>query len=987
MTTEVRYEIEVLDDGLSLSAYLGSNPVSFDSLNPSDGFLGGRGLARVLAAIENSESGIHKLGDSGAIRLSDDFVGSLSSDQALDIGLPQDVPFSLWVRFNGPFVSPNSSATFAWHDQSGSRVSAREQGGLLLLGSKRFRVPGSLARIRNSCRKFNETQSNLDDRLTAVSELKHAIECASGVTLGVDKQLDDMRFRHASAVSISPSLEKGGINFDPVFFSAQVQSDARDRGELVKEEDSLLTPELQKKLASSFRTQSAAKRTYVLDRGEYLYIDPSLRVAVDVIKEYQAKPAEERAKFVRSPQSFIRERYVSAGYADDKSEELTEESFVETDTFSARVIEVGLWQPPVLPFVRRAPNQWFPEEFGVKIGTRTVKITENQLKPLAEEIAAAITRGEADVAISGSDQTIPATQDALDALNAILKLFFNETPIQLSEPPATTKPGIGSGGKKSPKEKSILLVQDNFTSESFVSQFQQRAAVAHFEAPSGLKTSLKSHQIDGISWLQQAWSVGYPGVLLADDMGLGKTLQALAFISWLKDTQVRQSTPRKPVLVVAPISLLGNWISEAKKHLDQDSLGEIACLYGDGLRGFKQFSSSRADVIEGRSTLDVDALRHFDWILTTYETMRDYNLSLGLVDFSLIIFDEMQKIKNPQSMMTNAAQALNGDFKIGLTGTPIENSLADIWTLFDTLMPGALGLGNLRDFLSKYRLDTPEALKDLKVRLLDSDLGKPAPMLRRMKSDVAKDLPAKIEKPVLERMPEEQAIAYSNAIKGVKQLDTRKSKLDVFHQIRAISLHPRLADQNTLSNADEYINSSARLMSCLKILDEIYARNEKVLLFVESLIMQEWLAFYLRSRYALDHLPARIYGDTSAEKRTAIVEKFQESPSNRFDALILSPKAAGVGLTLTAATHVVHVTRWWNPAVEDQCTDRAYRIGQTKDVSVYYLQAIHPLYGDASFDRILDRLLTKKRQLSMGMLMPMETGDELDEIFRQLAIN
>ena len=115
------------------------------------------------------------------------------------------------------------------------------------------------------------------------------------------------------------------------------------------------------------------------------------------------------------------------------------------------------------------------------------------------------------------------------------------------------------------------------------------------------------------------------------------------------------------------------------------------------------------------------------------------------------------------------------------------------------------------------------------------------------------------------------------------------------------------------------------------------------------------------------------------------MERFQVGPADCFDVLILSPKAAGVGLTLTAATHVVHVTRWWNPAVEDQCTDRAYRIGQTKDVAVYYLQAIHPLYGDASFDRILDQLLLKKRQLSKGMLMPMETGDELDEIFKQLA--
>lgn len=971
--------------GLALRTSKNGVECGVESLSVADGLGGGRGLARILAALEEGETGILKTADANVLWLSEEFIASLELDQALDIGLPADVPFSFWVRFNGPFVSSDSSVSYAWHDQSGAKISTREEGGLLLVGTKKFRIPSSLACIKRACVKFNATGSNLDERLTAVSELKSAIESASGVKIGTDKQLEDMRFRHASAVSISPTLEKGGVNFDPVFFSAEVQSKARDRSEQVREQDSLLTPELQRKLAGSFRTQSVAKMTYVLDRGEYLYIDPSLRVALDVIKDYQSRSAEERARFVRSPQSFIHERYVSAGYPAAKAEELTEGSFVETDLFSARVIEIGLWQPPVLPFVKRAPNQWFPEEFGLKIGTRTVKVTEEQIKPLAENLAAAIAKGEAEITVPNSEQTIPATQDALDALNAILRLFFNEPSVEVPKLATSTEPQAKSGVKQTSKQKSILLVQDNFTSESFVSQFQRRAAVAGFEKTGGLITSPKSHQIEGIAWMQQAWSFGYPGVLLADDMGLGKTLQALAFMSWLREVRAKQSALKKAVLVVAPISLLGNWIAEAKRHLEIGWLGTIACLYGDDLRRFKQFSAGRADVIEGRATLDVDALRNCDWILTTYETMRDYNLSLGLVDFSLIIFDEMQKIKNPQSMMTSAAQALNGDFKIGLTGTPIENSLADIWTLFDTLMPGALGLGNLRDFLAKYRVENPDALKDLKARLLDFDSKMPAPMLRRMKSDVAKDLPAKIEKPVLEKMPEQQAIAYSQALKAVKQLDNHKSKLDVFHQIRAISLHPRLADHSALSDSDEYVNSSARLMSCFKILDEIHKRNEKVLVFVESLVMQEWLALYLRSRYSLERLPARIYGNTSAEKRTAIVERFQVGPADCFDVLILSPKAAGVGLTLTAATHVVHVTRWWNPAVEDQCTDRAYRIGQTKDVAVYYLQAIHPLYGDASFDRILDQLLLKKRQLSKGMLMPMETGDELDEIFKQLA--
>jgi SNF2 family DNA or RNA helicase len=254
-----------------------------------------------------------------------------------------------------------------------------------------------------------------------------------------------------------------------------------------------------------------------------------------------------------------------------------------------------------------------------------------------------------------------------------------------------------------------------------------------------------------------------------------------------------------------------------------------------------------------------------------------------------------------------------------------------------------------------------------------------------MKIDVAKDLPRKVEQAVPEFMPEQQALAYVDAVRSASASAGKKGRLDAFHRIRGISLHPSFAEERSLSGGDEYVAASARLASCLKLLDGIRAKGEKALVFVESLAMQEWLAFYLRERYQLERHPARIFGDTSADRRTAIVDRFQSQPQGEFDVLLLSPKAAGVGLTLTAATHVIHLTRWWNPAVEDQCTDRAYRIGQSKDVYVYYLQAIHPLYGDGSFDCILDKLLTRKRTLSKGMLMPLETGDELEEIFRELA--
>jgi SNF2 family DNA or RNA helicase len=174
-------------------------------------------------------------------------------------------------------------------------------------------------------------------------------------------------------------------------------------------------------------------------------------------------------------------------------------------------------------------------------------------------------------------------------------------------------------------------------------------------------------------------------------------------------------------------------------------------------------------------------------------------------------------------------------------------------------------------------------------------------------------------------------------------------------------------------------------MLVIGILEKIHSKQEKVLVFCESLAMQEWLAFYIKEKFNLDRYPSRIYGQVSADQRTKIVSKFQES-NKKFDILLLSPKAAGVGITLTAATHVIHLTRWWNPAVEDQCTDRAYRIGQTSDVSVYLPRAIHPLYGDGSFDCILHELLQNKRALSKEMLMPPELASDTDFMMNKVNV-
>jgi SNF2 family DNA or RNA helicase len=250
-----------------------------------------------------------------------------------------------------------------------------------------------------------------------------------------------------------------------------------------------------------------------------------------------------------------------------------------------------------------------------------------------------------------------------------------------------------------------------------------------------------------------------------------------------------------------------------------------------------------------------------------------------------------------------------------------------------------------------------------------------------MKHEVAKDLPKKTEKIIDEQMPSLQAGSYHEVITSAKSGHAGKSKLEMIHQMRSISLHPNYGKFEKEDSGDNFIGDSARLKVMVEILESIHAKSEKVLIFIESLAMQEWLAYFLKEHFNLPKYPLRIYGNTSADKRTKIVAQFQSDENKGFDVLLLSPKAAGVGLTLTAATNVIHLTRWWNPAVEDQCTDRVYRIGQDKEVTVFIPRAIHPLYGNESFDCLLHEILENKRALSREMLVPMESAGDIDYIF------
>ena len=561
------------------------------------------------------------------------------------------------------------------------------------------------------------------------------------------------------------------------------------------------------------------------------------------------------------------------------------------------------------------------------------------------------------------------------------------------EPKSSSRDGDAAPSTEAAEEaqKLGLVIKTNVDGVDYETPYCPRKTLIESEFPyDQMKTNRpKAHQLEGFAWLVEAWRSGWPGVLLADDMGLGKTYQALAFLSWIRANKAARGRHHPtvpalgPIMVVAPTALLRNWRAEADRHLTGDRLGELVEAFGPGLRRLKR--PKGADWSPDNS-IDLDHLRSADWILTTYETLADNHRSFARLPYSIVVFDEMQKIKEPGSINTRSAKTLNVDFVIGLTGTPIENQLEDIWSIFDRLAPGYLGA--LRDFSRRYGGEDKETLQELKSQLDTPTEQLPAPMLRRMKDAARDGLPQKIIKAYKETMPAVQAKAYSGVLaKAGNSRGSRKLMLEILHHLRGVSLHPHRADDVDTSDRGSilsWIGASARLSKCVELLRGIAGRGDKAIVFIEDLAVQRAFAESMAVVFDLEDIPGVINGGLPGDKRQAIVDRFQEA-SPGFDLLLLSPRAAGLGLTITAATHVLHLSRWWNPAVEDQCNDRAYRIGQTQDVTVHVPLAVHPDYGDQSFDVKLNQLLERKRTLSRDMLLPPEMNGDLEGLFGVVA--
>jgi HJR/Mrr/RecB family endonuclease len=908
-------------------------------------------VSHVLALLDDEQSSV-KLQDDGVF-LDHRTVASLTEPQAICLGLPPSVRFALQIDTKNLVTDPNFQIIPRWIGIGNRPFRAEHDGAFVRIEGQTYRLPERLFELCESIDAFtNSEPKDHDTRMARLAEIQCLIPKDAQDQLAVDSYFASFRILHASAFSLGLKIGRD-FDFDPILFGRRVVERGRAESAPISEAESLLTDYQQELFAEKrFRSSDEAKQSYVIERGIYVYMDSSLRKALEVVRQAQKADAGTRKRFVQSPQLYLKEA-LSDLMSDDEVENL----FVETEQYSARVIDIGLWVPPVLPWIKQQPNDWLPEKFGLQIGDQYVVLKTEELSSLREQIKEARAKGEPFVEFGTEERVhIPATEEAERSLSNLI---------------GVVKPPVAPPSEKSAEEhkpastqRQVLIVEENFDKTGFTRKIDRRAG-EKTGLPAAIRSALKAHQQGGLEWLQNSWTYGYPGVLLADDMGLGKTLQALAFLAWLRERNFPTPKPtgiRKPILIVAPTGLLKNWEKEHDLHLHEPGLGEVCRAYGRHLKVLKTSTTSNQKI----PSLDPRRIQESDWVLTTYETLRDYHLSFAAIPFSCVVFDEMQKVKSPSALLTRAAKTVNASFMIGLTGTPIENQLSDLWCIFDIILPGHLG--DLKSFSAIYQPDDEKTLVQLHSMLLNPPREGHAPMLRRMKAGALDGLPEKKIHVRRRPMPEAQARVYAEVVGRAKQSDSGPM-LETLHLLRGVSLHPIWPPASDIKDPQAFIDQSARLIETFSILDEIAMRREKALIFLESLDLQEHLALMIKNRYALKRRPMQVNGEVSGESRQKLVDEFQKESGN-FDVMILSPRAGGVGLTLTSANHVIHLSRWWNPAVEDQCTDRIYRIGQDKVVNVYYPMAIHPLYGDSSFDELLHALLTRKRDLSERMLLP-----------------
>ncbi|WML58570.1 DEAD/DEAH box helicase [Neobacillus sp. PS2-9] len=500
---------------------------------------------------------------------------------------------------------------------------------------------------------------------------------------------------------------------------------------------------------------------------------------------------------------------------------------------------------------------------------------------------------------------------------------------------------------ENPKAFAKIQIELNRQWKQMVKQLSEVHEIPLVDVPSGLQGELRPYQQLGMSWLWFLRQYGF-GAVLADDMGLGKTVQLISYLLKVKTEASKElvsvpdpqsKVPTKAALIICPTSVLGNWQKELERFAPEMN---VYLHYGSNRLKEEAFSEKAKDA---------------DVVLTSYGLSHLDSEEFGSLIWSSIAIDEAQNIKNAQTKQSKAVRKLRGRHHIALTGTPMENRLSELWSILDFTNHGYLG--SLGQFQKKFVIPIEKDEKKEKVQQLQS-LIRPF-LLRRTKKDeeVALNLPDKLEQKEYCPLTPEQASLYEQLIHDtfaeIEKLSGFERKgliLQMLSRLKQLCNHPALYLKEK-SAARELLYRSNKMEKLVELIDAVLEQGESCLIFTQYIEMGEMIRATLKKKFGIE-VPF-LNGSVPKTQRDDMIERFQDG---KFPVFLLSLKAGGTGLNLTAANHVIHYDRWWNPAVENQATDRAYRIGQSRFVHV------HKLICTGTLEEKIDAMLEKKQFLN-----------------------
>jgi len=946
------------------------------------------------------------------IYLPSDEVTALDQTTRETLTLPDPWPWQMRLETEGLTYQTDFRANLTLIDGAQNRLPRYETHGPLILLSdqERFLPNESQWKALSAFQQFNsvpaETRSETDN-LLLVYELLASRSADDRIEVEGFSELEVVKPSRVG-VAIDEDTD-GGLHLTPVLGEGMRTDDIRERlGQLFHDKSS-----------SSIRV---GKSIAILDE--------SRMDAIHEIINSSYIPSRDRQAFFENPTAWL------------------DASLVDLDLgFSFRVRGAGPFQHAYFGETDETGISWFQSKLAADAPQQIAdrKIVEpsdltnlvrnrSDLEQLEARINDAIAAGADHVPIREFDLSI---QD-LPKIRAVLA--------ELGE--TLDKPGPIDEILDFDAEPTVLEIE-TYDDEAEARQIVEAPDVNYLSTRhidySQYARSPFPHQRTGISWLlglaEDNWCEGvdhlpHRGALLADDMGLGKTFMSLVFAREFLENLPSQG----PVLIVAPLVLLENWRREIQETYNEPYFDRVVILQAEAELSKFRLSGAKSELTMNRGVTESNppqepelnagvhaekndllttikyalkiggefGLNRLDLpksiVLTTYQTLRDYQFSLARVDWSIVIFDEAQNIKNPNAIQTRAAKALKAKFKLVMTGTPVENHLGDFWCLFDTLQPGFLGA--YQDFRTHYIKPilsaAPEDVPHTRARI-GQELRATAGgfMLRRAKEDHLEGLPEKrlvlgvpnenntwtFDPSVCKVMEGDQLERYQSVVNATVELmqedGARGQALGGLQRLRQVSLHPDLLEgghpgiPSSEAEAREIFSRSGKLEILTDLLTEIRERDEKAIVFIIDKKLQQTLAIGIRQIFQCK--ANIINGDTKTfakrnqnKTRQGIIDDFEATQG--FEVLIMSPVAAGVGLTITSANNVIHLERHWNPAKEAQATDRVYRIGQTRDVNVYFPILLHPEVE--SFDVNLNRLLSSKQGLKDAVIVPDEVSPE-----------